>query len=340
MDAEISIKRNAKVDARERGEESHRTGMSNSGPQELLRKAYADLKDRDAVSAEAVLEEALQIYFEDPEVNFALKCVKWWLERIRKLSGFQDAYDKGGFILSQWGPFFSFLERLEQIGSAAFEPCLYAVRRFVFSSALEHVQDVLGDGEHKHEPALLLQVGQCYKGIGNYDLALRYLQQAVRFLREDGKTLSELADVNALLDETRAAKALFREAFFMDPQGVDLLNMESEMIVRLRDRVASMGISGPELPEWIPIYGSIYGIFSVKRALRPVDLGRLRQSVFSLESEIRGGSDNARILRPRLINRYLWLIDHYENVREDPSLIEETMLKIKIIDPGIFERMR
>jgi tetratricopeptide (TPR) repeat protein len=337
MDAEISIKRNVKVDARERGEESHRTGMSNSGPQELLRKAYADLKDRDAVSAEAALENALQIYFEDPEVNFALKCVKWWLERIKKLGGFQEAYDKGGFILSQWKSFFSFLER---IGSAAFEPCLYAVRRFVFSSALEYFQDVLGEGENQHEPALLLQVGQCYKGIGNYDLALRYLQQAVRFRREDGKTLSELADVNALLDETRAAKALFREAFFMDPQGVDLPNMESGMIVRLRDRVASMGISGPELPEWIPIYGAIFGVFSVKRALKPVELGKIRQSVFSLESEIRSGPDNVRILRPRLINRYLWLIDHYENAQEDPALIEETMLKIKIIDPGIFERMR
>jgi hypothetical protein len=101
-----------------------------------------------------------------------------------------------------------------------------------------------------------------------------------------------------------------------------------------------LGFSGPELPEWIPIYGTIFGVFTVKRALKPVELGRIRQSVFSLENEIRSGSDNAELLRPRLINRYLWLIDHYENVREDPALIEETMLKIKIIDPVIFERIR
>jgi tetratricopeptide (TPR) repeat protein len=320
-----------------RGEESHHTGTPDPGSQELLRKAYSHLKDRDAASAQAILEEAQQIYFEDEEVNFALKCVKWWLGQIKKLNDFQEAYDKGGFILSQWKPFHSFLER---IGSAAFEPCLYAVRRFVFSSALEYFQDVLGEGENQHEPVLLLQVGQCYKGIGNYDLALRYLQQAVRFRREDGKTLAELADINALLDEARAAKALFREAFFVDPQGVELPNMESEMIVRLRDRVASLGFSEPELSEWIPVYGAIFGVFSVRRALTPLELGRIRQSVFSLESEIRSGPDNAQILRPRLINRYLWLIDHYENIREDPALIEETMLKIKIIDPGIFERIR
>ena len=112
------------------------------------------------------------------------------------------------------------------------------------------------------------------------------------------------------------------------------------MIVRLRNQVAALGFSGPELPEWIPIYGTILGVFTVKRALKPVELGRIRQSVFSLENEIRGGPDNAELLRPRLINRYLWLIDHYENIREDPALIEETMLKIKIIDPVIFERIR
>jgi tetratricopeptide (TPR) repeat protein len=304
---------------------------------ELLAKAYDSLKSRNAAAAQDILEEALRINFDDPEVVYALKCVKWWLERVKKLDDFHDAYEKGGFILSQWKSFYSFLDR---IGDAEIEPCLYAIRRFVFSSALEYFQDVLGEGENQHEPVLLLQVGQCYKGVGNYDLALRYLQQAIRFRREDGETLAELADVNALLDETRAAKALFREAFFMDPQGVDLRNMESEIIIRLRNRVASLGFSGPELPEWIPIYGTIFGVFTVKRTLKPVELGRIRQSVFSLENEIRGGSDNADILRPRLINRYLWLIDHYENVREDPALIEETMLKIKIIDPVIFERIR
>jgi tetratricopeptide (TPR) repeat protein len=328
MDTEISIK------GYQAG--SH-AGASDPAVSALLQKAYDSLKARNAVAAQVSLEEALKIDFDDPEVVYALKCVKWWFERMKKLDEFQDTYDKGGFILSQWGSFYTFLDR---IGSASYEPCLYAIRRFVFSSALENFQDVLGEGENQHDPVLLLQVGQCYKGVGNYDLALRYLQQAVRFRREDGETLSEFADVNALLDDTRAAKALFREAFFMDPQGVDLRNLESEMIVRLRDRIAALGLSGPELLEWMPIYGAIFGVFTVKRTLKPVELGRIRQSIFSLENEVRSGPDNVELLKPRLINRYLWLIDHYENVREDPVLIEETMLKIKIIDPVIFERIR
>ncbi|GHU05377.1 hypothetical protein FACS1894147_11480 [Spirochaetia bacterium] len=40
------------------------------------------------------------------------------------------------------------------------------------------------------------------------------------------------------------------------------------------------------------------------------------------------------------MNRYFWLIDHYENAEENPGMVEETMLKIKIIDPVIYDRYR
>jgi tetratricopeptide (TPR) repeat protein len=305
--------------------------------QGLIQKAYDNLNASDASQAQWALEEALKIDFEHPEVVYALKCLNWWLERIKRLGDFQDPYDKGGFILSQWKSYYSFLDRIGG-ENAGYDPCRYAVRRFVFSSALRFFEDVLGDGANQHDPGLLLQVGRCYKGVGNYEEALTYLEQAARFKREDGETLSELADVNALLEETRAAKALFREAFFMDPQGIDLRAMESELIIRLRDRIKELGYTGRELLEWMPIYGCLYGVFTVKRELKPIELGRLKQSIFSLENEIRGRPDHMPLLIPRLINRYFWLIDHYENIREDPGLIEETMLKIKILDPDVYGR--
>jgi tetratricopeptide (TPR) repeat protein len=174
--------------------------------------------------------------------------------------------------------------------------------------------------------------------MGSYEEALNYLEQAARFKREDSQTIAELADVNALLAETRAAKALFREAFFLDPQKIEIRSLESELILRLRDRVMELGYSGPDLAEWMPVYGCLFGIFSVRRELKPAELGRLRQSIFSLENEIHGGSDQSALLKPRLINRYFWLVDHYENTRADPGLIEETMLKIKLVDPAVYER--
>ncbi|MDR2257513.1 MAG: hypothetical protein LBE14_00030 [Treponema sp.] len=300
----------------------------------LIQIAYDKLKASDIASALEALEEALQVDYDHSEVKYGLKCLNWWLEHTKRIEELPDPYDKGGFILSQWKLYYGFLDRFTEV----YEACQYAIRRFVFSTALGFFQDLLGDGVNQHDPGLLLQVGRCYKGVGNYEEALNFLEQAARFKREDSETIAELADVKALLAEHRAAKALFREAFFLDPQKIDLRSMESELILRLRDRVKEAGYSGPELSEWIPIYGCLLGVFSVKRELKQVELGRLRQSIFSLENEIRSNPDQNPLLKPRLLNRYFWLVDHYENTREDPGVIEETMLKIKIIDPAVYER--
>ena len=86
------------------------------------------------------------------------------------------------------------------------------------------------------------------------------------------------------------------------------------------------------------MYGCLFGVFSVKRELKQVEAGRLKQSIFTLETELRGNPEQNALLKPRLINRYFWLIDHYENTREEPELIEETLLKIKVTDAEIYER--
>ncbi|MDR0315868.1 MAG: hypothetical protein LBH97_03095 [Treponema sp.] len=300
----------------------------------LIQQAYEQLKASDAAGAAALLEEALKLDFDNAEIKYALKCVRWWRDNTRRIEEFQNPYEKGGFILSRLKQYYVFLDRFDEY----FEQCQYAVRRFVFSSALRCFEDLLGDGVNQHDPGLLLLVGRCYKGVGNYDEALKYLEQAVRFKREDAETLAELADVNALLGETKAAKVLFREAFFLDPEKVDMRAMESELILRLRDKTAELGYNGTELCEWIPVFGCLLGVFSVTRELKQIELGRLKQSIFSLETELRSGPEENAHLKPKLINRYFWLIDHYENTRENPELIEETLLKIKVTDPVIYER--
>jgi hypothetical protein len=117
------------------------------------------------------------------------------------------------------------------------------------------------------------------------------------------------------------------------------------MILQLRDKVRDLGYPGGEIAEWIPVWGCIWGVFSVKRELKPVEVGRLKQSVLSLENEYRGQSsklihDRNSALKPRRINRYFWLIDHYEHNRSAMGLVDEIMLKIKFIDPVVYEHYR
>ena len=317
--------------------------------EELLRKTYETLKTGDAAASLDFLKKALEIDFEHQEVLYALKCLNWWLEKLKRLDDFHEPYERGEYILSQWKSYYVFLERMGENGFSSGEAalpqesvdiCQYALKRFVYFRALDCFLNLLGDGANQQDPALLLQTGRCCKGAGNWDEALKYLELAGRFKREDSAILSELADVNALLGDTRAAKVLFREAFFLDAQEINLPGLESEMLCGLLEEVKELGFTGPELAEWIPVWGCIWGIFSVKRELKPVELGRLKQSILALENEFRSKSGSVPLIKPRLLNRYFWLIDHCEHNRDTAGLMDETMLKIKFIDPVVFVQYR
>jgi len=301
----------------------------------LIQKAYDKIKASEPESAAALLDEALHIDYDNEETKHALMSINWWIEHLAKVKDIKNPYEKGGMILSQFKRYWVFLDSV----AGNYDLCQYTIRRYVFSYALECFKDLLGEGVNQHDPDLLLLVGRCYKGTGNYDEAKKYLEQAARFKREDGETLAELADVNALLGEIDAAKALFREAFFLNPEKIDVRAMESGMIIRLREKLLQeKKFSEEELREWIPVYGRLWGIFTITRELKQIELGRLKQSIFTLETECRGNPAQCAILKPRLINRYFWLIDYYMSNNDDPALIEGVLLKIKTTDAEIYEK--
>jgi len=307
----------------------------------FIQNAYESLKDGDEISALGFLKEALKVDFEHQEVLYALKCLNWWLEKLQRLDDLYGSYERGEYILSQWGSYYAFLEL---IGNA-YDSCQYALKRLVFTKALGYYLELLRDEANQQDPALLLQAGRCCKGAGEWEAALRYIKQASRLKREDSAILSELADINALLGEIRDAKVLFREAFYLDPQGVYLAGLESELILSLRDKVRDLGYSENEAAEWMPVWGCCWRIFSFSRELKPVELGRLKQSILSLENEYRSkngdssGDCKSRV-KPRLLNRYFWLIDYCLNSRDTTGLIDETMLKIKFIDPLVYDHYK
>jgi len=85
------------------------------------------------------------------------------------------------------------------------------------------------------------------------------------------------------------------------------------------------------------VYGALFGIFSVKRELKLAEVGRLNQEIWALETEVRNRQDDP-LLVPRLLNKYLWLMDHYAAGGEKPAAIGDTMLKIKILAPELYAR--
>lgn len=300
----------------------------------IVSNAYESLRCVDLAAAIELLDRALAADYEHPEVLYALKCANFWSERLGRLSSMPNPFERGEYVMGQWKAFSAFSAKL----AGDFEPARYAFKRFAFSLALQYYKALPPEENESHEVELALRMGRCFKGSGDFDSALKALEPATRARKDDAEVLAELADTYALSGDARSSKALFREAFYVAPQRIDLDFLESEMARRLIDRVASLGYSGTELAEWIPVYGNLLGVFSVKRELKAVEAGKLRQSIYQLENELKENQESRATLVPRLINRYFWLIDYCMTAKEDKAKIDEILLKIRLLDVSVYKQ--
>ena len=299
----------------------------------LLAQANERIRLSDLDGALSILDEALAVDFDSREVVAALKYVNFWAEREKHVDPVSHPSERGEMLLGQWPVFEAFVER----SGKPYEACVHAVRHHVFGGALECFSGLLVDSE-SNDPELLLRIGRCHKGLGSYDEAVRYLEAAAAEKPLDAEITAELADAYALVNEEQMAKAFFREAFFLDAQQVHLEMLESEMIRALARKVREQGLDGGELLEWLPVYGVLFGVFNVKRELRSIEYGKLKQSIYALEREMREGRNRDGLVEPRLINRYFWLIDHLVSSREDRSKIEEVLLKLRGLNGRIYKQ--
>jgi tetratricopeptide (TPR) repeat protein len=300
----------------------------------LLSSAYDSLTCVDLRAASEFLDKALVEDFEHPEVLWSLKCANFWSERLERLESLQNAFERGEYILAQWKAFLAFSAKL----GVPYDRSRDAFKSFAFALALSQYREMAADGGESESPDIALRIGMCLKGTGDFSNALRSLEIATRTRREDPDALAQLADIYALSGDERTSKALFREAFFIGAQRIDIDFLDCEMIRRLVDKVASLGYSQAELLEWMPVYGTLLGLFSIKRELKTIEAGKLKQSIYQLENEVKEGREEHSLLVPRLINRYFWLIDYYVQAKEDRSKIAEVLLKIKLLDPSIHKQ--
>jgi hypothetical protein len=101
------------------------------------------------------------------------------------------------------------------------------------------------------------------------------------------------------------------------------------------------------------VWGTLLGVFPEKRELSQSVLGKLKAQVFELENALKTENDPGfqnvkKQLVPRLLNRYFWLVEHYEvcgrqevrrqngRANEYEKLVNDMLLKIKYLDEGEF----
>lgn len=298
----------------------------------LLQIARDNLKNGDFEKAKIEIEKAFSIDFNEPLVINGLKFVNFWIERKTRFQSVEGHYERGSYLFRQWRAFITFSGKFD---AADDELTIYAIKYWVFNQALHHYNQLLESGAD--DPEILAKIGLCYKNLGDYCRALEYLETVMQTKNEDAELMAEVADCYAFINEVKASKIFFREAFFIDPQSIDIYSLESLLIKKLIGRVKSLGFNDKLLNEWIPIYGVLYGVFNVKRELKVLELGKLKQSINALEHQFEEDTENRGIIMPRLLNRYFWLIDYYISTKESKDRIEDILKKINKINPSVYE---
>jgi tetratricopeptide (TPR) repeat protein len=306
--------------------------------------------------AQRLFEEALTKDYGNKAAKFALKSLLWWQKRLEDYAPSAKGPVKGMAIVDQWEDFYRFLDGIGDVDRET----LKAIRYWVSTAAMEAFDYNRLNPSQSGDWELQFKLGLCCKGLGDYENALGFLDTAAGFKQEHIVLLFERADVKALANAEagggRDARLIFREAFLADPQEAPVHSMESALFCELYHAVGERGYKGEEILEWMPVWGTLFGVFPFKCELNQIKLGKLKAQVFELENELKaeGGPGSSGIdkkLIPRLLNRYFWLVEHYEvcGGRAEPGqtgqtretedygkLVRETLLKIQYIDTDGF----
>jgi tetratricopeptide (TPR) repeat protein len=322
----------------------------------MVNGAYGKLRSGAFGEAAKLLERTLELDVEYEGVGAALKSVRFWVERQQRMEEIETSADRAGYLLDQWAAFRGFAARIGDLP----ERCYQDIKHYIHATVVAYLLQTstaetsaaanAGYTRPSAQTQRLLLLGHSFKAMGDFANAIRYLEHARRLARDWAPLLAELADCYSLIEESRAAKIFFREAFFLGAAEIPIEELESPMIRRLLVAVEAAGVTR-NVREWVPVYGVLLGAFSVTRELTALEYGKLRQSIFELEQRLGVNpvsnrppvdtpepSDDHAALIPRLINRYFWLIAHYLATHEERAKVDDILRRIKVLDIGVYQQ--
>lgn len=301
--------------------------------EQKLKEVLQHIKKGEALLAQQLIDPLLYYDIECKELIYTNRCCIFLVDSIKRINAIEDKYVQSESILQEWKSFQAFIAR----ESIEFEDALLAVQHGFFTNALKKLEVLLDERDSLQRAEIYRKVGICYKKLGNFEQAQICLSEANKIYPNLAPVVAELADCFSLCGEDKFGKVLFREAFFLSPESIDIDFLDSQLIKCLIDITKQKGFTGKFINLWVPINGVLNGVFNIRRQLNSQEVIKLRKDIYAMENEIKDPSCNEKVLTPLLLNKYFWLVDHYIQTRESPSKINDVLLKIRLLDSNVYE---
>lgn len=280
-----------------------------------------------------IMEEILKINPDFPGLIETMKSLKFWQNRWLRIMRTQTGKEQADMLIDEWTNYENFSKSFANKPENIF----IAIKNLIYKRILKNLIYAFQNSEVPNVE-LLKKIGAIFLEIEETQKAIETLEYARMFRKKDSVILALLAEAYDREGNKQKAKSLFREAFLYQPHQIDLSIIKSDLIKKIIEILKTEHIDEKSIPDWIPVYGTILNIFNVKREITYDEITKLTQEAEDLEKEYYSRQFTADSIEPKLINRYLWLIDYYTLQSPNKEYTKIYLNKLKDINPQIYEK--
>ncbi len=302
-----------------------------------INEAYVLIEAGDFTQAVKKIDELMTINPDYPGLAASYRVARFWETRKKALEELAKGRETADFLMTQWEEFEAFAQAKGLVSATAYQKAM----RYVFFSASEHYTIAFNDRENPTDNLqLLMQLGTCFIRLGEYQHTIEALEYARSAYRSNACILSLLAESYYHTGDIPRALLYFREAFLLNPSEIDIQLLSSKPIIEALELVGQHKPDCTDVREWVPVMAHIHDIFYVKRQLNSSQLESIKKDIVKLEASFQT-MNKEKIAQsnvvPRLINRYLWMMDYFEFQQFDQQSLFDIRDRLLAIDRALFE---
>lgn len=298
-----------------------------------INEVYSMIETGEFTGAVKDLDALMDINPDYPGLTASYRTARFWLNRESESKKLKEGKDTANFFMNEWAEFEIYSAEKEMKDSAAYT----AAMRFVFSTASENyrISYLKRELSQADNFSLLISLGSCFLKLGEYKQAAATLEFAKNSYSASAKLLFILGEAYWHLGDIPKSLLYYREGFLIDPSEADIDSIKAKPIMDIIAETKILKRESPDIREWIPVIGYVKEIFYVRRNVSKSTIDMISSEVFSLEKNYSSmGKDqiDSTSILPKMINKYLWLLDYYEFQSynyENIAQIRERLIKLE-----------
>ncbi len=281
-------------------------------------------------------DKLMNVNPEYPGLIEAYRTAKFWSNREKEVRKTEEGKKTADFLMEEWENYEEYASGSGMINSAPYR----AAMRFIFFKASNHYKLAFQKNEDTvNKFDLLIRLGECFLRLKEHQYAVETLEYAKNSYSSNARLLFILGESYYHINEIPKSLMNFQEAFLINPAEVDLSLIEARPIREIIAIIIDSGKKYRDIREWIPVYGVIHDIFYIKKNINKHHLEILKSEVYSLENSYvklsKDEIEETNIL-PRMLNKYLWLYDYYENQNVNPENTDQIRSRLLNLDYDLF----